>query len=217
MAKVPVFSIIGGTIWGNRGAESMLVTVIGQLRISFPNARFNVFSYYPAKDRELIKDENITILDGKPLSLVTRHFVGALICTLCKKAGASLPRSEFFKIAQALAGSDLLLDIGGITFSDGREKYLPYNILSIWPAMLLGWPVVNLARAAGPFKNPLTLFRPKLFFFTVPTSSRAVRRPRNSCGSSITLQKNLILYQISLSFTNQDFRFQWKMRTECPP
>ena len=53
MAKEPVISIIGGTIWGNRGAESMLVTVIGQLRASFPNARFNVFSYYPAKDREL--------------------------------------------------------------------------------------------------------------------------------------------------------------------
>ena len=165
MAKAPVISIIGGTIWGNRGAESMLVTVIGQLRTSFPDARFNVFSYYPAKDRELIKDDRITILSGKPLSLATRHFFGALLGAVCKKVGAGLPKSEFFKIARALAASDMLLDIGGITFSDGREKYLPFNILSIWPAMLLGVPVVKLAQAVGPFKDPLNRFLAKIFLF----------------------------------------------------
>ena len=36
MEKHPVVSIIGGTIWGNRGAESMLVTVIGKLREMSP-------------------------------------------------------------------------------------------------------------------------------------------------------------------------------------
>ena len=165
MEKAPVISIIGGTIWGNRGAESMLVTVIGLLRASFPDARFNVFSYYPAKDRELIKDDRITILSGKPLSLATRHFFGALIGALCKILGAGLPKGEFFKIARALAGSDMLLDIGGITFSDGREKYLPFNILSIWPAMLLGVPVVKLAQAVGPFKGPLNRFLARIFLF----------------------------------------------------
>ena len=165
MEKAPVISIIGGTIWGNRGAESMLVTVIGQLRASFPDARFNVFSYYPAKDRELISDDRITILSSKPFSLATRHFFGALICALCKKVGAGSPKGEFFKIARALSGSDMLLDIGGITFSDGREKYLPFNILSIWPAMLLGVPVVKLAQAVGPFNNPLNRFLSKIFLF----------------------------------------------------
>ncbi len=165
MEKSPVISIIGGTIWGNRGAESMLVTVIGQLRASFPDAHFNIFSYYPAKDRGLIKDDRITILSSKPISLATRHFFGALICAFCKKVGARLPKGEFFKIALALSESDLLLDIGGITFSDGREKYLPFNILSIWPAMLLGVPVVKLAQAVGPFNNPLNRFLARVFLF----------------------------------------------------
>jgi polysaccharide pyruvyl transferase WcaK-like protein len=165
MAKAPVISIIGGTIWGNRGAESMLVTVIGQLRGSFPDAHFNIFSYYPTKDRELIKDEKITILSGKPLSLATRHFIGALVGTVCKKIGTGLPKGEFFKIARALAASDILLDIGGITFSDGREKYLPFNILSIWPAILLGVPVVKLAQAVGPFKKPFNRMLAKIFLF----------------------------------------------------
>ena len=165
MVKAPVISIIGGTIWGNRGAESMLVTVIGQLRENFPDSHFNVFSYYPVKDRELITDDRITILSGKPLSLAVRHFIGALIGALCKKVGSNVPKGKFFKIARALAASDMLLDIGGITFSDGREKYLPFNILSIWPAMLLGVPVVKLAQAVGPFNNPLNHFLAKIFLF----------------------------------------------------
>jgi len=45
MNKPPVIGIIGGTIWGNRGAESMLVTTIGMLRQSQPDAQFVVFSY----------------------------------------------------------------------------------------------------------------------------------------------------------------------------
>ena len=165
MTMAPVISIIGGTIWGNRGAESMLVTTIGRLRGTFPDARFNVFSYYPAKDRELIKDDHITILSGKPLSLSTRHFFGALVGAGCKKIGVGIPKGEFFNITRALAASDMLLDIGGITFSDGREKYLPFNILSVWPAMLLGVPVVKMAQAVGPFTKPLNRFFAKLFLF----------------------------------------------------
>ena len=163
MAKVPVISIIGGTIWGNRGAESMLVTTIGQLRGFFPEARFNIFSYYPTKDRELVKDEHITILSGKPFSLATRHLLGALWGAICRKITGKIPRGEFLKISRALAESDILLDIGGITFSDGREKYLPFNILSIWPAMMLGVPVVKMAQAVGPFRKPLNRFVAKLF------------------------------------------------------
>ena len=113
----------------------------------------------------MIKDDRVTILSGKPLSLATRHFVGALICAVLKMIGAGLPKGEFFKIARALAASDMLLDIGGITFSDGREKYLPFNILSIWPAMLLKVPVIKLAQAVGPFNKPLNRFLARTFLF----------------------------------------------------
>ena len=103
MKEHPVISIIGGTIWGNRGAESMLVTVIGKLRQVHPAARFNVFSYYPAKDRELVTDQSVTILSGKPISLATRHFPGALILAILKKLGIKAPAGNFFKIAQAIS------------------------------------------------------------------------------------------------------------------
>ena len=165
MKKHPVVSIIGGTIWGNRGAESMLVTVIGKLREIDPETRFNVFSYYPTRDRELVSDELVTILSGKPVSLISRHFIGALVVAVLKKLGIKAPRGDFFKIARAYRESDLLLDIGGITFSDGREKYLPFNILTIWPAMLLHVPVVKLAQAVGPFRHQINRLCAKIFLF----------------------------------------------------
>lgn len=163
MSKHPVISITGGTIWGNRGAESMLVTTIGKVRQSFPEARFYVFSYYPAKDRELLKDQSITFLSGKPVSLVTRHWIGSIFMAILKLFGGKPPKGNFFKIAGHLAVSDILLDIGGITFSDGREKFLPFNILTIWPAMILNVPVVKLAQAVGPFRKTLNRFCAKLF------------------------------------------------------
>ncbi len=162
-AEKPLISIIGGTIWGNRGAEAMLVTTIGKLREQFPDARFNVFSYYPFRDRALAQDAAVAVLSAKPASLATRHFFGALIGMTFKRIGLKIPQKGFFKIACALSQSDILLDIGGITFSDGREKYLPFNILTIWPALMLGVPVVKLAQAAGPFRNPLNCVLAKTF------------------------------------------------------
>jgi polysaccharide pyruvyl transferase WcaK-like protein len=59
---------------------------------------------------------------------------------------------------RALRQADVLCDIGGITFCDGREIFLLYNVLSVLPAMLLDVPVVKLSQAMGPFRNPLNRF-----------------------------------------------------------
>jgi len=60
-----------------------------------------------------------------------------------------------------LSECDVLLDIGGITFSDGRLIFLPYNVLTILPALMLKIPVIKLSQAAGPFKNPIIHFYAK--------------------------------------------------------
>jgi colanic acid/amylovoran biosynthesis protein len=111
----------------------------------------------------LISDPNIFVLSGKPVSMVPRHFIGALLAALMKSLSIKIPRSDFFKIAKAMDESDLLLDVGGITFSDGREKYLPFNILTIWPAMILNVPVIKLAQAIGPFHHFLNRISARLF------------------------------------------------------
>ncbi len=54
-----------------------------------------------------------------------------------------------------LSRSDALVDLAGVSFIDGREKFLPFNILTIWPAMLMGVPVFKLSQAVGPFRQTL--------------------------------------------------------------
>jgi len=159
MAKSLTIAIIGGSIWGNRGAEAMLVTTLGKIRTNFPGAYFVVFTPYPQKDRLLVPEKNLVFFDSRPKALIIYTieallFWGAQKCSLPVKLTGAM---------KAVHQADVLLDIGGITFSDGRLIFLPYNILTIWPAMLLGTPVIKLSQAAGSFKNPVIRSLAKIF------------------------------------------------------
>ncbi len=159
----PVIGVIGGTIWGNRGAESMLVTTIGKMREKYPNAQFRVFSYSPKKDRLLVNQPDVTILSCKPASLVTRFFPFSILCWLFRKVGVRLSDRFVPRVVRELRKCCILLDVSGISFVDGRELFLPFNILVNFPAMLLGVPVVKMAQALGPFRNPFNRMASRLF------------------------------------------------------
>ena len=151
--------IIGGSIWGNRGAESMLVTTIGKLKEKYPDAEFKVFSIYPKKDRKLIYDPKIQILSSKPLTLLIIYLPFAILFWLFSKIGIKFWTPATVK---RLHECSMLYDIGGITFAE-RGLVLGYNILTLWPALLLGVPVVKLSQAVGPFKSPLNRFFARIF------------------------------------------------------
>lgn len=148
------FAIIAGTLTGNHGAEAMLTTAIGQLRDRFPDARFEVFSYYPEADRGLVSDSAISVHSSTPKTLVLVLAPCALLLGALKSIGLGRSRRLFPRSVRALEGCDALLDVAGVSFIDGREKYLPFNLLTIWPAMWLRVPVIKLAQAMGPFKKP---------------------------------------------------------------
>lgn len=141
--------IIGGTITGNRGAESMLVTTIGYLKEKYPDADFKVFTYYPTTDRTLVNDPRIQIMSSKPQALVTRYFPFAFLYGLFSHIGIHIWTPSAVK---RLRQCSVLYDIGGITFAE-RGATLLFNIFTIWPAMLLGIPVIKLSQAMGPFKS----------------------------------------------------------------
>lgn len=152
MSATKKISIIGGTLWGNRGAEAMLETTIGEMRKRCPQAEFGIFSYYAPKDRELITDSTIHVFSSKPTKLVGRHFPWSVLQGFFLLFGIKLPLPADMAF---LRDSDVLLDIGGITYNDDRLKYLPFNVLTNLPAMLMRTPVVKLAQAMGPFHHPL--------------------------------------------------------------
>jgi polysaccharide pyruvyl transferase WcaK-like protein len=156
-------ALMGGSVWGNRGAEAMLMTVIAKIREVDPEAVFNVYTIYPQKDKLLIQDPKIRFFSGEPLSVALVHFPFAMLAAPFRLLKFKFPLPKSVKI---LRDSDYLLDLGGITFSDGRVIQLFYNVFSIWPAMLLGVPVIKLSQAMGPFNTTLnrklaTHFLPK--------------------------------------------------------
>jgi len=152
-------AIIGGSFWGNRGAAAMLETTIGKIREINPNTNFSIFSPYPKIDQSLVGEETFTYLDSKPLALIILN-IKAIFFWFFTKIGLNINPSNDLK---TILEAHVFLDIGGITFADGRMVFLPYNILTILPAFLFRIPVIKLSQAAGSFNNSIIRFFAKIF------------------------------------------------------
>lgn len=147
-------SIIAATFYGNRGAEAMLSTTIGLLRETFGReVRCNVFSYYPARDRDLVQDAQVSIHPATPAYLVLALLPGALLHRLLGGLRLRWLQERLPASVRALARSGALVCLAGVSFVDGRDKFIPFNIATLLPALLLGVPVVKFAQAMGPFRS----------------------------------------------------------------
>jgi len=102
----------------------------------------------------------VEVFDARPRTLVTRLFPLAMLQWFFGLFGIKIPLPEDVRF---LRDCDVLLDIGGITFNDGRLLFLLFNVFTIWPAMLMKVPVVKLSQAMGPFKNPINHFVSRIF------------------------------------------------------
>jgi len=152
------FLITAGSISGNKGAESMFTALYQNMLKIFPDSHFYLLSPYPRRDRLINKKQNVTILSGTPLRLLCVVTPLAMLAALfqCFKIPTRIFKLE--AVIGAIIRSDIVFDIGGITFSDGREIYLPYNIVTLLPAILLQKRIVKCSQAMGPFKNKLNRF-----------------------------------------------------------
>lgn len=152
-------AVIGSTLTGNKGAAAMLESSIQTLG---PNQEFFLFTYQSVKEeQEHNMYSNLKIVRADAL------FLGAAINALALFYKLLPPLRGFIVkhsvSIKTLVDADILLDQGGITFVDGREKFLLYNIASIVPALMVGTPVIKCSQALGPFKNPINRFFAKIF------------------------------------------------------
>ncbi|KPQ21804.1 MAG: hypothetical protein HLUCCX21_06690 [Porphyrobacter sp. HL-46] len=152
--------IIGSALSGNKGAASMLEAALAGLTQRMPDASFTLLSMYPEEDAALNTYSALEVVDARPLTL-------GVTINSCALAYAMLPPLRPLLRCQpaiaALARADVLLDQGGITFADGREKFLIYNIASILPALFMGVPVFKCAQAMGPFASPINRAAARVF------------------------------------------------------
>lgn len=144
-------SLIGATFYGNRGAEAMLCSAIGELRERNSALHFNVFSYYPEKDRLLVSDSAVSVYSATPFYLVCVLLPGTLAYRFLRFLRLGVWKRFLPESVCALARSKVMICLAGVSFVDGREKFIPFNVATILPAMLLGVPVVKFSQALGPF------------------------------------------------------------------
>ena len=133
----------------------MLETIIGRIRTERPDARFHVYSYYPQDDRKLIRDPGLTLHSSTPAALVFWLLPCSLLFGLVVRLFGRGALKFSPAAITALAESDALVDLAGVSFIDGRERFLPFNVLTLLPAWLLGIPVAKMPQAIGPFAKPL--------------------------------------------------------------
>ncbi|MBF19454.1 MAG: hypothetical protein CME88_13840, partial [Hirschia sp.] len=162
--KTHIYALIGGTLWGNRGAEAMTVAAIARMRDRDPQAHFNHFSYYPKEDAALAaKADHVSVVNGGPAALVFLIFPFAFLNGLLRLIGLGWPGFLMPGPARKLKECDALLDVQGISFDDGRVIFLPYKILSVLPAWMMGVPIFKLSQAMGPFKQASSRWAGKMF------------------------------------------------------
>lgn len=147
------YVIVGPALSGNMGAASMVLAAVTALSSRDPQAQVTLLSYYPAEDRERATGTTLTVLDARPIRLGAVINPGAIAWRLLPPMRGWIER-RIPEVA-ALAEAAVVLDLGGIAFSDGREKFLAFNLAILIPAFFLGRPVVKCAQALGPFRNRL--------------------------------------------------------------
>lgn len=142
----------------------MLEALIGSLsRELDPASVFRVFSLYPERDARTEPPGRTEIVSAPVPVTMALLPLAALAWRLTRV----LPHSAFglarYGPLRALLDCDILLDLSGISFSDGRGlATLAYNVLLVLPALLCGIPVIKMSQAVGPFRSPFNRLAARL-------------------------------------------------------
>src|SRR5680860_1028477 len=169
--------LIGATLTGNRGAESMLQAAVQRISDFTPHVTFSLLSLYPIDDVEENQNDDLEIVACPPMHLVLVVFPVALIIGALKRLHLPYRWVLFFsKPVREMVHSDLIIDLSGISFVDGRGNgILLYNVLVVLLPCLLGRKLLKYSQALGPFERPLNRFLARKL---LPTVSRIATRGR---------------------------------------
>jgi polysaccharide pyruvyl transferase WcaK-like protein len=146
-------ALTAATLTGNHGAEAMLLATVGRLRERLPCATFEVFSHYARADAARVTDPAVRFHRLRSGGLVFRLVPLAALLALARRCGLGGAVRFFPADVRALVGCSVLVDLAGVSFMTGRERYLAFNTLTLVPAFLLGVPVVKASQAMGPFTS----------------------------------------------------------------
>lgn len=143
---------ISGTFSGNRGAEAMLRSMIENIRSYRSDIMFNVLSVYPHDDVNECDYDGVTVIDARPKVFMIRCFLESFIYRFVSKR----INARFSSASLAILESELVLDLSGVSFVDGRGlPILIYNVQCILIPNWFGIKTMKVSQAMGSFNNTL--------------------------------------------------------------
>lgn len=155
---MPTVATLGAAYCANKGAAAMMQSLLDNLPERVPDLRVVAVSTHPEGDRRAYADAGLAVqvVSQRPVEMALVQVPLAFLAGLLRVL--HLPYRWLLRppALRALADVDLVADLSGISFVDGRRfVVLVYNALVVGVPALLGTPVVKCAQAMGPFRTPV--------------------------------------------------------------
>jgi polysaccharide pyruvyl transferase WcaK-like protein len=180
---------------GNKGSASMLLGLRDAFATARVDARFEVFSYYPERDRCVAEDfDNLSVHPGHPKDIFFRLLPALLLPHFARRC---LPR-RWQTAVDALDQCDAVLLMGGTTFADSMLYKVPWNVLAALPGYWRRKPTVFLSQTLGPCRN---WFNRTAARWTLRRAVEVHGRGRRSAACARNLGISWCNYQPDLSFS----------------
>jgi len=169
------------------------------LRDAFASAptdvQFEVFSYYPTRDKRVAKDyDNLAVHPGHPKDIFFKLMPALLLPRFARRF---LPEG-WQAAVDALRQCDGVLLMGGTTFADSMLYKVPWNVLAALPGYWLRKPTVFLSQTLGPCRNWLNRVAAR---WTLRRAADVHGRGRRSAACGRDLGVSRCSYQPDLSFS----------------
>jgi colanic acid/amylovoran biosynthesis protein len=148
---------LGAAFSANKGAASMVQAVVDVLPAELGPCRIDVLTTYPDEDRQEVPDRTVRLVPLRPRELVFPVLPIALLVWIVRVLGGrGRLVARLHPATRSLVDADVVLDLAGISFAEGRGlPILVYNVLMTGVPLLLGRPVVKCSQAVGPFTGVL--------------------------------------------------------------
>jgi colanic acid/amylovoran biosynthesis protein len=174
---------LGAALSANKGAAAMLRTVLEVLPDHLGACRFVVLSTYPEADRPRVDQAGVRVVSLRPVELVFPVLPLLLLGWSLRRLGVSDRAVGWHPAVRALTTADVVVDLAGVSFVDGRGiPILGYNVLMTGAGLLSGTPVVKCAQALGPFRGRLNRLAASLVLPHVATVVARGERTRAHLG-----------------------------------
>ena len=132
----------------------MVETIVARLPETLGNCEFSLLTTYPGDDIEHVRsDMPVQVVGFEPLRVALVEFPVAILAAAARLLRLPLGWVRS-RACGAMLNSDVVVDVAGISFADGRGVPITvYNSLMTGIPLLLGVPTVKAAQALGSFNT----------------------------------------------------------------